>query len=195
MLFGHLALGTTVTLEFYAADPANSESTPERTLAFTYAEDSETALGQSFAEAQANAGYVTINVGEQTQTLELPSDTSADSSNNDGYRRGGVYGAFYGALPLRGLGEGSSVNATFYDGDPASDAQTLQTLTFTSGQDSEAGFATDFREAAQQAAYVTVTTSPQTTTVNLSDVASRFGDFGRGGVGNDFYRGGPGGCR
>lgn len=190
----HLALGTTVTLEFYTADPAGDEaSTPEQTLTFTYGEDSEAAFAQSFAEARANASYMTVEVGEQTQTLELP---ASNSDSEAGFRGRG----FYGALPLRGLGEGSSVTATFYNGDPAGDAQTLQTLNFSYGQDSEAGFANDFASAAQNAAYVTVTTSPQTYTVDLSEMLSgrgdRFGNGEHGGfTGRDDHRGGPGGRR
>ena len=194
----HLALGTTVTLEFYTSDPATSDSsTPEQTLNFTYGQDSEAAFAQSFAEARANASYMTVNVGEQTQTLELPSDTSnTDTSSDRGNRHGGVYGA----LSLRGLDEGSSVTATFYDGDPAGDAQTLQTLNFTYGQDSEAAFANDFANAAENAAYVTVTTSPQTYTVDFSEMSSgrgdRFGNGERGGfMGRGDHRGGPGGRR
>ncbi len=198
----NLALGTTLTLEFYAGDPSTASggaSTPTQTLNFTYGQDSEAAFAQSFAEARANAGYMTVNVGEQTQTLELPSsDTSTDTSNTDTANsdRGDRHGGVYGALPLRGLNEGSSVTATFYDGDPSGNAQTLQTLNFTYGQDSEAGFANDFANAAQNAAYVTITTSPQTTTVNLSKTTSGRGDNMRGGFGDRAYhRDGPGGRR
>ena len=188
----HLALGTTVTLEFYDADPsaANSNAEPTQTLNFTYGQDSEAAFAQSFTEARANASYLTVNVGEQTQTLELPGDTSDDTLNlGKGNRRGG-YGAFYGALPLGNLNEGSSVTATFYDGDPEANGQELQTLNFTYGQDSEVGFADEFASAAQNAAYVTVTISPQTYTVNLSAVPNGFME--RGPFGDDGFRGGFG---
>ena len=192
--FGHhLALGTTVTLEFYNADPsaANSTAEPTQTLNFTYGQDSEAAFAQSFTEARANASYLTVNVGEQTQTLELPGDTSDDTLNlGKGNRRGGTYGAFYGALPLGNLNEGSSVTATFYDGDPEANGQELQTLNFTYGQDSEVGFADEFASAAQNAAYVTVTISPQTYTVNLSAVPNGFME--RGPFGDDGFRGGFG---
>ena len=198
----HLALGTTVKLEFYTTDPSTASggtSTPQKTLNFTYGQDSEAAFAQNFAAARANAGFVVVNVGEQTQTLALPSNTSNDTSNSDSSlddRHGGAYGA----LPLRDLNEGSSVKATFYDGDPAGNAKTLQTLNFTYGQDSEAGFAADFAAAAKNAAFVTITTSPQTYTVNLSQTSSGRGDMGSGGergglTGQDDHRGGPGGRR
>ncbi len=164
--FGRVALGTTMTLSFYDTDPGASggAGTPTQTLNFVYGQDSEAAFAQSFAEARANASYMTAEVGEQTQTLELPStdtSTSGTSNSNDGDRHGGIYG----------LGEGSSVTATFYDGDPTGNAQTLQTLNFTYGQDSEAGFANDFADAAEEAACVTITTSPRTYTVDLSAAA------------------------
>ena len=174
----HLALGTAVKLEFYTSDPnaAGSTAKPTQTLNFTYGQDSEAAFAQDFAEARANAGYMVVNVGEQTQTLELPSNSNSDTSFGRGEQRGGVYGA----LPLGGLNEGSSVQATFYSGDPEANGEELQTLNFTYGQDSEAGFADAFASAAQNAAYVTVKTSPQTYTVNLSAVPNR-GFTGRGG--------------
>ena len=188
--FGRVALGTTVTLSFYDTDPDvdGGAGAPTQTLTFVYGQDSEAAFAGSFAEARANASYMTAEVGEQTQTLELPStDTSTPGTStpgtsiNSGDRHGGVYGA----LPLRALNEGSSVTATFYDGDPAENTQTLQTLNFTYGQDSEAGFANDFADAAEGAAYVSVTTSPQTYTVDLSAVAE-----GRDSRQHDQYRGG-----
>lgn len=184
---GHLALGTTVTLEFYDTDPstAGSNAKPTQTLTFTYGQDSEAAFAQSFAEARTNASYLTVNVGKQMQTLELPSDAASSGTS---FGRGDRHGGVYGALPLRALNEGSSVEATFYDGDPAADGQSLQTLSFTYGQDSEAGFADQFASAAEGAAFVTLTTSPQTYTVDLS-AAGRTGSFGsRDFGGRDTFR-------
>ena len=199
LLGDHLALGTKLTLKFYTTDPSASGSTakPTQTLTFTYGQDSEVAFAQDFAEARANASYLSVNVGQQTQTLELPSDTSTSANTSrfgKGDRRGSFYGDLYGALPLRGLNEGSSVKATFYGGDPAANGKVTQTLNFTYGQDSEAGFADKFASAAQNAAYVTVTTSPQTYTVNLSAVPNE-GLMGRGGFGGRFDGGSRGGFR
>lgn len=149
-----------MTLSFYDTDPSASggAGTPTQTLNSVYGQDSETAFAQSFTEARANASYMTVDVGEQTQTLEL--------SATDEQRRGGLRGT----LP-HGLTEGGTVEAVFYDSDPEANAQALQTLSFTSGQDSEAGFANDFAEAADEAAFVSVTTGPQTYTVDLSAAA------------------------
>lgn len=182
----HLALGTTLKLMFYDTDPSAESSTakPTQTLTFTYGQDSEAAFAQSFAEAQANASYLTVEVGEQTQTLELPNTSSSDTAN---FGRGDRREGFYGALPLRGLNEGSSAQATFYDGDPEANGKVLQTLNFTYGQDSEVGFADAFASAAQNAAYVTVTTSPQTYTVDLANIPNRA--LGRGGFGPGFSGG------
>lgn len=190
--FGHLALGTTVEVTFYDGDPG-AGGTEGETLTFTYGEDSEAAFAQTFAEARENAAFMVVNIGEQVQTLNLAD--ASDGSLDRGFGHLDI-------LPLRGLSQGSTVEATFYDGDPEANAQTLQTLTFMYGQDSEAGFAADFAEAAGGAAFVRITVSPQTYTVDLS-VAS-FGqhggprgsdDFGRHGGpmgGDDFGRGGFG---
>lgn len=176
--FGRLALGTTVTLNFYGGDPASgAEST--QTLTFTYGEDSEAAFAEDFAAARADAAYMTAEVGEQTETLLSAAGTGGNArSDQDGLGRGFSRGFGHGALPLRGLTDGSSVTATFYDGDPEGGGQALQTLTFTYGESSAAGFAADYAAAAQEAAFVVVTPSPQTYTVPLTGTAFGFGDLG-----------------
>lgn len=196
--FGRLALGTTVELTFYGGDPAaNGQSL--QTLSFTYGEDSEAAFAEQFAAARAEASYVTAAVGEQSRTLELnaadtdanaDTDTNNDADNNadDGFRGG--FGR--GSLLLGSLQSGSTVTATFYGGDPEANGQSLQTLSFTYGESSEAGFAADFAEAAETAAFVVVTTSPQSYTVPLTASSSGFGDFGGRGDRDGFGRGGFG---
>ena len=169
--FGRLALGTTVEVAFYDGDPAAGGNVTN-TLDFTYGEDSEVAFAQTFAEAREEAGYVTVNVGEQTRTVDLPEVTIPDNDR--------------GLLPRelasgRGLEEGSTVTATFYDGDPEAGGAVLETLAFTYFEDSAAGFAESFTEAAEEAVFVTVTTEPQTYTVNLAEVSDRaFDGDGRG---------------
>ena len=188
--FGRLAFGTTIKLTFYNGDPAaNGQSV--QTLNFTYGEDSEATFAERFAAARTEASYVTAAVGEQNRTLELnTADTDTDTDNDtdndgDGFRRG--FGR--GGLHLGGLQSDSTVTAVFYDGDPEANGQSLQTLTFSYGTDSEAGFAADFAEAAENAAFVVVTTSPQTYTVPLTASSFGFGDFGgrgdRDGSGRD----------
>ena len=159
---GRLALGTTVEATLYDGDPAEGGSELE-TLSLTYGEDSEAAFAEQLAAARQNASYLQVDVGEQTRTVDLSSvDTSGDGR---------------GPLPRlslrRGFGEGDSVTATFYDGDPEAGGSEQQTLTFVYGQDSAAGFANLFRDAAQDAAFVTVVTSPQSYALDLSARAER----------------------
>ena len=185
--FGRLALGTTARLTFYDGDPAaNGQSL--QTLNFTYGEDSEAAFAEQFAAARAEASYVTAAVGEQSRTLELSTAATDTDTDNDGFRRG--FGR--GGLSLGGLNDGSTVTAVFYDGDPAANGQSLQTLSFTYGESSEAGFAADFAAAAETAAFVVVTTSPQTYTVPLTASSFGSGDFGGRGDRDGFGRGGFG---
>ncbi len=173
--FGRLALGTTVEVGFYDGDPA-AGGTVTDTLNFTYGEDSEAAFAQSLDAARQGATYMTVNIGEQTRTVDLSTVTLPVDGR--------------GLLPrelARGLGDGSTVTTTFYDGDPEVGGQTTDTLAFTYGQDSEAGFADDFATAAETAAFVTVTTSPQSYTVDLTQVQAR-GQDGFG-LGDGFGRG------
>ena len=192
--FGRLALGTTVELTFYDGDPA-ADGQSLQTLNFTYGEDSEAALAEQFAAARAEASYVTAAVGEQRRTLELSAATDNDADDDDADDNGfrGDFGGFgRGSLPLGGLQSGSTVTAVFYDGDPEANGQTLQTLRFTYGTDSEAGFAADFAEAAGAAAVVVVTTSPQSYTVPLTASSFGFEDFGGRGDRDGFGREGSG---
>ena len=171
--FGRLALGTTVEVAFYDGDPA-AGGTVTDTLNFTYGEDSEAAFAQSLEAARQSAAYMTVNIGEQTRTVDLAAVTLPTNGR--------------GLLPhelARGLGDDSTVTATFYDGDPEAGGQVTDTLTFTYGSDSEAGFADSFSTAAETADFVTVTTSPQSYTVDLSQVQAR----GRLGLGDSFNDG------
>ena len=165
--FGRLALGTTVQVTFYDGDPA-AGGTVTDTLSFIYGQDSEAAFAQSLDTARQNAAYMTVDIGEQSRTVDLSTVTMPTNGR--------------GLLPrelARGLDDGSTITATFYDGDPAANGQVTDTLTFTYGTDSEAGFADNFSTAAANAAFVAVTTSPQTYMVDLSQVqAQRQDGFG-----------------
>lgn len=92
----------------------------------------------------------------------------------------------------RPLDMGSTLTVTFYDGDPEANGSELSSLEFVYGEDSEAAFAQQVETAAADAAFITVTTSPQTETYNLSEMRAggpsgfggmRFGDSGPGGFG------------
>ena len=167
--FGRLALGTTVEVSFYDGLPTEGNVTD--TLDFTYGEDSEVAFAEAFANAQQNAEYVMVEVGEQTRTVNLSEVTIPADGR----------GLLPRELAGRGLEEGGTVTATFYDGDPEAGGSVVETLAFTYFEDSAAGFAESFAAAAEEAAFVEVTTEPQTYTVDLSEVSERaFDGDGRG---------------
>lgn len=154
-----LELGTTATITFYDGDP-EAGGTVLNTLTFNYCEDSEVAFAQQFEEARANAAYMEVDLSEQTRTVDL----SSIAKNERGDLRPRELGRF-GAL-----NDGSTLTATFYNGDPEAGGTVIETLTFTYSTSSEAGFANDFATASETAAFVTITTSPQSYTVNLAEV-------------------------
>lgn len=179
-----LSLGTTATITFYDGDP-EAGGTVLNTLTLNYGEDSEAAFAEQFEEARANAAYIKVDLSEQTRTVDL--STVADDERGDlRPREIGRFGA---------LNDGSTLTAAFYDTDPeTAGAVATETLTFTYGTSSEAGFADDFATAAETAQFVVITTSPQSYTVNLAEVQ----DFqGRRGPGEGFgaEQGGPGQSR
>ena len=179
---GRLALGTDVTYTFYDGDP-EAGGTVTDTLDFTYGEDSEVAFAEALATARENAAFAVIQTSEQTRTLEL----NTDDTDGDNNRRGNSLRSLG-----RGLNDDSTLTVTFYDGDPEAGGQVTETLSFTYGESSEAGFAAEVEAASEDAAFVTVTTSPQERTVDLSQQPSeQNGGFDRRGSG----RGGSGGGR
>jgi hypothetical protein len=174
-----LELGTTATITFYDGDPA-AGGTTLNTLTFNYGEDSEAAFADQFEAARATAAYMKVDLSEQTRTVDL-SEVAADARGDSRPRELGRVGA---------LNDGSTVSAAFYDTDPATaGAVATETLTFTYGTSSEAGFANDFATAAETASFVTITTSPQSYTVNLADAPSGPDFQGRRGPDDGF---GPG---
>jgi hypothetical protein len=163
--FRHVALDTKLTFSFYDADPATGAA-PTETLEFTYGVDSEAAFAEAFQSARAAATFMKVDIGEQSRTVDL---STVDTSR--------------GLLPRElsghaGLNDGSTLTATFYNADPESGGTVLQTLTYTQGSSSEAGFADDFATAAAAAAFVTITTSPQSNTIDLSAIPQPGQGFG-----------------
>ncbi len=160
--FRGLALDTKMTFNFYDADPA-SGATALQTLEFTYGVDSEAAFAEQFQTAREAATFMKVNISEQTRTVDL---STVDATQPQGLiprelARGGA------------LNDASTLTATFYNGDPENGGTVLNTLTFTQGTSSEAGFANEFATAAQEAAFVKITTSPQTRTVDLTAMPQR----------------------
>jgi hypothetical protein len=179
--FRGLELGTTATITFYDGDP-EAGGTTLNTLTFTYGEDSEVAFAEEFETARADAAYMTVDLSEQTRTVDL-SDFADDERGDLRPRELGRLG---------GLTDGSTITAAFYDTDPeTAGATATETLTFTYGTSSEAGFANDFGNAAETASFVVITTSPQSYTVNLAEVQDFQGRRGPGGFGPGFGQDGP----
>jgi hypothetical protein len=181
-LFRGLELGSTLTVTFYDGNP-DEGATALSTLNFTYGEDSEVAFQRQFEEARATAAFVRVEVSEQTRTVDL-ADFTEDERQNLRPRE---------LFRPEALNDGSTITATFYDGDPEAGGTVTETLTFTYGVSSAAGFADDFATAAETAAFVTITTSPQTRTIDLAAMP-----VGREGFGPGFGRpdfGGPRGPR
>jgi hypothetical protein len=174
-----LELGSTATITFYDGDPATGGAALN-TLTFSAGEDSEVAFAEQFEAARANAAYMQVEVSEQTRTINL--SEVADDGRGPGVGR-----------MLGRLNDGSTVTAAFYNTDPeAAGATPTQTLTFTQSSSSEAGFAEEFATAAEAAQFVTITTSPQSYTVNLSDMPNGPDFRGRGPRGDfDPRQGGP----
>jgi hypothetical protein len=174
-----LELGTTATITFYDGDP-EAGGTVLNTLTLNYGEDSEVAFAEEFETARADAAYMTVDLSEQTRTVDLSSfadDERGDLRPRELGRPGG-------------LTDGGTITAAFYDTDPeTAGATATETLTFTYGTSSEAGFANDFGNAAETASFVVVTTSPQSYTVNLAEVQDFEGRRGPGGFGPS--QGGP----
>ncbi len=164
-----LGLGSTATLTFYDGDPAAGGATLN-TLTFTSGEDSEAAFAEQFEEARTNAAYMKVDLSEQTCTVDL--STVVDDQRGDSSRALGR---------LERLSEGSTLTAAFYATDPATAGATAtQTLTFTQGSSSAAGFESEFATAAETAQFVTITTSPQSYTMNLAEVQASPDFQGRG---------------
>jgi hypothetical protein len=167
--FRHVALNTQMSFSFYDADPATGATATE-TLEFTYGVDSEATFAENFQTARANATFMKVDVSEQTRTIDL---STVDATQPQGLLPREL------ARPEM-LNDASTITATFYDADPASGGTVLKALTFTQGTSSEAGFADEFATAAQSAAFVKVTTSPQTQTVDLSAMPQPGQGFGPG---------------
>jgi hypothetical protein len=171
-LFRHLELGTSLTITLYDGDPATGGTVLD-TLNFTYGEDSEVAFQEQFEAARASAAYMKVDTSEQTRTVDLSTfdEVQRQELKPRELARPGA------------LNDGSIITATFYSGDPEAGGTVTETLTFTYGTSSEAGFAEDFATASETAAFVTITTSPQTKTVDLA--ATPVGPGGRDGFAPD----------
>jgi hypothetical protein len=167
-----LALGTTVTVEVFDAEPTEGVE-PTETLTLTVGEDSEIAFAEALAAARDGAAFLRIQTGEQTRTIDLP-DADEDGAAHVATPVGPRFGQRSTLAPsLAGLETGDVVTAVFYAGDPDAGAAELETMTFVYGESSAIGFQNAFAEAAQDADYVVVTTPPSERVVELTAMAER----------------------
>lgn len=178
MSLGRFSLGTTVELNFYNGDPENG-GTLQNTLSHVVGEDSEVVFREALEAARADATHMTMDISEQTRTLDLNAMRERSEARGGGERRG-TDGLGRLSAGLNRLNAGSTVSATFYDSDPEAGGNLLQTLRFAYGVDSARGFMDDVMTAAEDAAFVTVTTSPQERTLELSSMEARGGQGRRG---------------
>ena len=138
------------------------------------------------------AGLVGAQTGQNGGTAQDAQAQTTDATTNETAARRSTRLAHL--LLGRPLTLGSTLNVTFYDGDPEAGGSELQTIEFVYGEDSEAAFAQELTTAATEASYVTVTTSPQTQTYNLDEADTFLRDgFGRDGRGLEGDFGGFGG--
>lgn len=136
---------------------------------------SGTLLGASLVGAQSGG------TAQDEQTNEAADATTAQTTQTVARRSRLIARLLLG----RQLTLGSTLNVTFYDGDPEASGSELQMLTFVYGEDSEAAFAQELETAVAEASHVTVTTSPQTYSLDEADTFLPGGSFGRGGHGLD----------
>lgn len=177
-----LPLGTEVTVTTFAGDPAEGAE-PTATLQAVVGETSEVAFAEQLASASAEATHLTVEVGPRTERIDLAAVDGARAPM-------GRLGVSRGALAM-----GDTIEVAVFAA--ADDADPVTTLSFTYGEDSEAGFRAELADAAANAAAIEVTHPAHIRTIDLS--APRFaaadgavdGADGRGAFGPG--RGMPGG--
>lgn len=144
-------------------------------------------LGAGLVGAQQSGGATTEDQAAEAQA-------AAPGAQEASVERAAMFARM---LLQRPLDMGSTLTVTFYDGDPEAGGSELSTTEFVYGEDSEAAFAEQVETAAADAAYITVTTSPQTETYNLTELNAKgpdgfgmpFGGRGPGGFGQDGFGG------
>jgi hypothetical protein len=170
-LLHRLPIGTTVTLTPFDGDPA-ADGDALTTLSITIGEDSEAAFARELEQAMEGAAYLRYDIGEATRTIQLRDDVAVPA------RRHGLgshaFGTGFG-VAMHAMDDGDTLSVSFYGDDPAEGGAPLQTMTFTYGVDSAIGFGQELHDAAAQAAYAVLTTSPRSLTVDLSEAPARLG--------------------
>ncbi len=180
-MLGHsLTEGTSLEAVFYNGDPAE-EAEVVNTLSFVAGEHSARNFMKEFRVAAKDAEFVVVNKSAQSRSVDL-SKVKEDGQSGRSKMHRLTFLLFH-------LNEGSNFEATFYDGNPDEGGSELNSLNFVAGEDSELAFRNDFAESAKDSAYVVLSTSPQTRTVNLSAMKERFGSREEGGRWGDGSKG------
>lgn len=159
---GHLTQGSTVTASFYDADPATG-AVASNSLSLVVGVESEMTFMKSFKELAETANYIVVNTGSQSRTIEL----NKERNTNNPRRK---HGDSKVSRMLSRLNLNSTVQASFYNANPADGGAALTTLSFVAGQDSELAFKNAFEAAAENAAWMTVNVSAQEHTINMADM-------------------------
>lgn len=189
-------LGTSVTIDLFAADPEEGGELIA-TFEAVVGETSESAFAQQVEDAVMDAAFARITLGERTERIVLPSQDDTTTARQPGMRR---------ALPRvdQALAVGDTVIVNVFANE--ADASPTTTLTFTQGRDSAAAFREAAEQAMRDAAVLEVTLPASTRTIDLQAMASRSGRRGvmtmpgaadrsmadrDGMAGAGFMRGGP----
>lgn len=145
------SLGTDITVTFYDGKPeAEANALSSHTLVI--GQDSESAFMNALMDARADAAFARIDIGELNRSFQL------DNSQAFNLNR----------LMLPVLNDGSTLTVNFYSDDPATGSNPVQTLSYIHGQDSALAFQQAVTTAAADAAFVSVSTSPQSIVRDLS---------------------------
>jgi len=160
--FSRLTQGSTVTASFYDADPATGAAA-SNSLNLVVGVDSEMTFMKSFKELAEASNYIVVNTGPQSRTIELNKEKNANSPRHG-------HGDSKITRMLSHLNLNSTVQASFYNANPADGGAALRTLSFVAGQDSELAFKNAFEEAAANASWVTINTSAQEHTINTAEI-------------------------
>lgn len=149
-----LPIGTTVTVAAYDADPAEGADATNSWTAVV-GETSEVAFAQQVQDALSDAAFLTLDVGERTERIDL---TAANPRAPIGF-----LGRTAGPLEL-----GQTISVAFYAS--ADDATPSTTLTFTFGEDSMAAFQEAVATATAESEVAEVTRPAHSRTLDLSSL-------------------------
>lgn len=152
--------GTTVTATFYNADPAQGGAVVN-SYSLVVGQDSERTFMTNVREAMETAGFAIMTTGPQSRIVEIPQADGEEEGNRRGNR--GLRG-----LNIRGLDAGSTVQVSFYNGDPAQGGAVISSLSFTQGQSSESAFMESVQTALETASFAQINTGQQTNSMDLA---------------------------